>query len=115
LTGDAILRFAGRLLADRGEEIAELRRQLDERGGVVELQRLRIAELESMHIPTDVHTKQAKAEHVGHIEDSRAMVAAGVALLGPHLSMHPADKAAMDRAFNEVADGVPPSDGGQAE
>jgi hypothetical protein len=27
-----------------------------------------------MHIPTDVHTKPAKAEHVGHIEDSRAMV-----------------------------------------
>jgi hypothetical protein len=49
LTGDAILSFAGRLLADRGEEIAELRRQLDERGGVVELQRLRIAELERLY------------------------------------------------------------------
>jgi hypothetical protein len=106
LTGDAILRFAGRLLADRGEEIAELRRQLDERGGVVELQRLRIAELESMHIPTDVHTKQAKAEHVENGATCKTPLQVADGVPGPHLSMHPADKLEMDRAFNEVADGV---------
>jgi hypothetical protein len=38
---------------------------------------------------------------------------AGVALPGPHLSMNPADKLEMDRAFNEVADGVKTGDGAE--
>jgi hypothetical protein len=35
-----------------------------------------------------------------------ALETGGVALPGPTLSMHPADKLEMDRSFNEVADGV---------
>jgi hypothetical protein len=138
LTGDAILRFAGRLLADRGEEIAELRRQLDERGGVVELQRLRIAELERLY--TTVNDLMTYMGYHGEAfaggDRARAVMDAlhaidggeiqshpmgGAILRGeaasdflktigalprPSLSMHPADKLEMDRAFNEVADGV---------
>jgi hypothetical protein len=51
LTGDAIIEFAHRLLSDPLEQIAELRRQLDERGGVIELQRLRIAKLDAATVP----------------------------------------------------------------